>query len=390
MSAWPKRRGPIKRESARKLETSWKDVLFIMLLYVSVSVSFSLFMFTRLQILHSEWVKAANAWLYFVNYYGIAIVAPVLLSLFLFSSKPACAIFLVFIFEIAGYVFLLFGMLPDYLAMLIPTLLAIGFCVARYKPQNGLSKRKVLSVACLAISVSALLPHFSAYMCYNSILTRASSINGEAQQAMFVSDFVNITTTSQFPLLFDNLRADKDVLKFLLGGVGACWEKATATAALLNELDYEARIVSFPGEDHAFVEVEIDGKWMVLDPGYYHSQLLTREQRASRRIEEFGAISYVIAYVGSSFVELTPSYVPTDTVVIKITYAGEPFADAEIYLAHKFMNETLRIPDSTFVFYTDVNGTVILHLGALTYNGKARDSDMFYRIYVNTMTLGII
>jgi hypothetical protein len=173
-----------------------------------------------------------------------------------------------------------------------------------------------------------------------------------------------------------------------LVGVGACGELAMATVTYLKNLGFEARKVVFPGEDHAFVEVKINGEWRVLDPGYYPSENLTRKERAERRLTEFGAISYVIGYVDSSFVELTQYYVPTDTIIIKVTHEGEPFANAEISLRHKFMSRTLQLPDNGVSFCSDGNGTVTFHLGALNYNSKANEFEPYFWIYINGRNTG--
>jgi len=253
-----------------------------------------------------------------------------------------------------------------------------------YKPKGRFSHKKVATTLALVLLVSISMPHLTVFVCYNSILTEASSINDEADKAMFISDLIcNTTTFNSSPL-----RANDDFWKFLLVGVGACGETAMATTTFLNDLNIEARKASFPGEDHAFVEVKINGNWLILDPGYYLSELLTREERAARRIEDIGAISYVTAYVDSSFVELTQYYVPADTIVIRITYGSEPLANAQIYLSHKFRNRQLRLPDSISTFYSDGNGTIVLHMGALTYNNRAEPYEPYYWIYVNGKNTG--
>jgi hypothetical protein len=166
-------------------------------------------------------------------------------------------------------------------------------------------------------------------------------------------------------------------------GVGACGELAMSTSTFLNSLGINSREVNFPGEDHTFVEVMLNGTWFVIDPGYYHGQILKREQRGDYRLTEMGAVSYVIADVNSSFVELTQSYVPTDTIKIKVVNANEPVLDAQVYLEHTFMGQTWRLPDATHVFYSDTNGTVTLHMGSLNYTSVAGKVDSFYKVYVN-------
>ena len=156
-----------------------------------------------------------------------------------------------------------------------------------------------------------------------------------------------------------------------------------STSTFLNSLGTDSREVNLPGEDHTFVEVMLNRTWFVLDPGYYHGEILTREQRADRRLSEMGSISYVVANENSSFVELTQSYVPTDTIIIRVVDENEPVLNAQIYLEHTFMGASWRLPDATNVFYSDVNGNAIMHLGSLDYNSTAQKADNFFQVYVN-------
>jgi len=52
-----------------------------------------------------------------------------------------------------------------------------------------------------------------------------------------------------------------------------------ATLPCLDRLGVESREVGLPGEDHEFVEVELNGSWWVVDPGYYSGQIITRSAR---------------------------------------------------------------------------------------------------------------
>lgn len=101
-------------------------------------------------------------------------------------------------------------------------------------------------------------------------------------------------------------------------------------------------------------------------------------------MNEFGAISYAVAPADSSFIELTQEYVPTDTVIIRVTLGGEPLANAQVVLKHRFMSKEFSLP----TFYTDMNGTVTLHLGAMNYNDKAKEYEPYYRIFVEEKDTG--
>jgi hypothetical protein len=180
------------------------------------------------------------------------------------------------------------------------------------------------------------------------------------------------------------MRAQNDFWKFLMVGSGLCGEMSTATVSYLDRLGIEARKVGLPAENHEFVEVKLNGSWWVVDPGYFGGNILSRQERARKRIEEVGAISYVMTFVDSSFVELTHEYVSTDTIIIRVLREGEPFANAQIVLTHRFQGNDRSLPP----LYTDGDGAVTLHLGALNYNSNAGLAESFFRIYVNGQNTG--
>lgn len=369
-----------------------KAICVILVFYFLATISLSISTFFRLQVIPTDLVKFSNILLYYCVYCAIPPVALVFSLLICTNSlrelktkrtKPPALLYLYFLILLCYSIIQFLTqkyVLSEFLYQWIPILLIAIW----YKPKGKFSHKKVATTLALVLLVSISMPHLTVFICYNNILAKASSINNETDKAMFISDLIrNTTTFNSSPL-----RANDDFWKFLLVGVGACGETAMATTTFLNDLNIEARQASFPGEDHAFVEVKIDDNWLILDPGYYLSELLTREERAARRIENIGAISYVIAYVDSSFVELTRYYVPTDTIVIRVTYGGEPLANAQIYLSHKFVNRQLRLPDSTSTFYSDGNGTIVLHMGTLNYNSKAEEYEPYYWIYVDGKNTG--
>ncbi len=121
----------------------------------------------------------------------------------------------------------------------------------------------------------------------------------------------------------DNIfRTYCDPIKHLVIGIAGCGEMAEYESYLLQQLGFKTRIVKFPGKGHDFVEVYLNGSWMVSDPGYRRLHLVTRRGRAEARIKEVGAASYVCAVEDGRNVELTDEYVPTDTVVIIVTRGG--------------------------------------------------------------------
>lgn len=335
------------------------------------------------------WVKYANIGLCFLNYNIIAVLALAWLLAPFFSSKQQSKIrqlqlsisfeLLLAVLYLTLFFVTLLGILPEYIVLPIPMILVFLIYLVKFKPQKSFSKKVIAPVLAIIMVLSILLPHLTAFACYNNILSQASAISNPEEKTTFISQYVYDTTAFDFPFLKEYLRANRDFQKYLLVGVGACGELAMATVTYLKNLGFEARKVVFPGEDHAFVEVKINGEWRVLDPGYYPSENLTRKERAERRLVEFGAISYIIAYVDSSFVELTQEYVPTDTIIIRVTCAGESLVGAQIILKHLFMSAEWSLPP----LYTDGNGTVVLHLGALNYNDKAKEFEPYYRIIVD-------
>lgn len=268
--------------------------------------------------------------------------------------------------------------IPVYLLLLLPAPLTVAL-QAKWKGTVGEpSKKGRVFLLALGLAAAVLLPNVAVLFGVNGILNRAASIGNEWEKASFISGRVIETTAfGQVP------RANTDYWKFLLSGAGRCGEMAIAGTNLMSAAGLVARRVVLPGEDHAFIEVMIDGVWFVADPGYYGSEVLSREERANRRIVDFGAISYVAAYTKSGLVELTQSYVSVDVIVIRVTHDGEPLINAQIYLVHKFMGSDLRIPDSNSCFFSDGNGTVALHLGASTYTDKAKPFESQFRIYIN-------
>jgi hypothetical protein len=230
--------------------------------------------------------------------------------------------------------------------------------------------------------ISVLLPNITAYACKNEVISQAGNFSSPEEKVTYIAGFVRNTSKINI------FRSYNDFWKYLLVGTGACLETAVATETILNEIGFDSRTVSLPGEDHAFAEVKINDTWLVLDTGYSIIEPVTREQRAAKRIKEFGAISYVITQSGSSFKELTQYYVPTDIITIRVTKANEPLASAKVTLKHKFMGRTLQIPSSDTAFFTDTNGEINFQLGALAYNENAAEYETCYWIYVNDKNTG--
>jgi len=365
-----------------------KYASFIFLLFSSL---LSASMFLRLHGAALDWVKYANIIFYVLTYAGGSVVA---LAYFLLSidslkrnpdtNRYVLILPLTVLFIICAILFLgsAWGFLPEYIFQTLPVLFAylVYIAVSRQKPRS--LKTKFAALIGLVLVISILLPNITAYACKNDVLSQAENLSTPEEKVTLIAGFVRNTSN------FNIFRSYNDFWKYLLVGTGVCLEIAVATQTLLNEIEFKARKVSLPGEDHAFVEVKINGTWFVVDPGYSIVEPITREQRAAKRITEFGAISYVITQSGSSFIELTQYYVPTDTLIIRVTKENEPLANAQVYLKHQFMSRTLQIPSSDTTFFTDTNGEITFKLGALAYNENASEYESYYWIYVNDKNTG--
>lgn len=370
------------------------NIKFAVFICLLTSALLSFMMFLRLEGLSFVIIKYANILLYFLFYVGgslgalyYLISASTIPKTQVMSKQPSSILRLTFISTLASLILVVIsfsGILPDYILLTIPVLLACTTYIAWLKPREDRIEMKHTSVIVLLLIFSILLPNITVFGIENSVLSQVANINSPTDKVQYVAGFVqNIPTFN-----LQTARANDDFWKYLLVGTGACHKTAMATVTLLRNLGFEARIIVLPGEDHAFVEVKIDGTWLVVDPGYNITEPITRKQRADMRIQEMGAISYVITYSDSSFIELISFYVPTDTITIKVTRGQEPIANAQVYLLHKFMNGIQRLPSADTSFFTDANGETTFHLGALAYNENAKDFDTFYWIYVNGKSTG--
>jgi hypothetical protein len=374
----------------------------LMKVYFVSSILMSLLIFLRLQILPTPWMVILNAIFYYLTYTVVGIFSLVLLILPFFSYKQKSKIKQVFcLMALTGTLLLtyfllilpsFFGILPEYVTLPIPVILVFVVYSVRNKPQKVAPKKRATLFFGAALVFALLIPFVTAFGCYGLTLSQATNIKDANSQALFIRNTVAATT---FDLPFSSvfmLRANQDFQKLLMVGVGACGETAMSSSTYLKNLGFETREVTFPGEDHVFVEVKINGTWLVLDPGYSPPKLLTRSERASERTREVGTISYVSAYSDSSFIELTAQYVDTDMITIEVAKKGEPVAGASINLVHTLRYDNTaydcQLPGWGLSFHTDINGTVTLHLGKLEYNKSFERTDAYYWIYINGHNTG--
>lgn len=359
---------------------SFDDAKAIIIAYFLCSIFLSLTICIRL--LFPINVALINVIMYWILFCVIPIFTVSWIFYKHHQQKHVCSkLFLFILFPIIIICLMITFFIPSILGhlFLCSPVFAMAILYAKQKDVGKGFLKTRNSFLLVSLLIIMLLPHLMAYVCINILLNRVASMSNEQEKAFFISRRVmNMTAFGWVP------EAGTDFWKFVLSGAGSCGEMAVVGTRLMNDAGLVARVVAFPGEDHAFIEVKINGEWLVADPGYYSGNIMTRLERASKRISEFGAISYVIAPADSSFIELTQEYVPTDTVIIRVTLGGEPLANAQVVLKHRFMSKEFSLP----TFYTDMNGTVTLHLGAMDYNDKAKEYEPYYRIFVEGKDTG--
>lgn len=376
-------------ESNYKLD---KMVKIILILYPLFSMLLSISIVSRflLQGELSSLMTRVNVCFYWAFYAIIPTAAIVWILYELCKAKTFrdlryLRILLCFVFAFLG-VWLMwlifFESIFHYLLLWLPVPIAL-FTHSMNQPTSVLHKKKTTILAASLLIISILLPNVAVYVGVNGVLSQAASRNTDLEKASFISGRVNEITAFGLPP-----RAKEDYWMFLMSGTGHCREMAIACTNLMKEAGLESRRVAFPGEDHALVEVKIDGEWLVSDSGYYGYNLLTRAERAAKRIQEIGSLSYVVALTETSFIELTEYYVNIDTIIFRITSEGKPLADTEVVLKHKFGNLETQLPCDDCAFHTDVNGTVTLHMGELHYVNAFAGSEEYYWVYVNGKNTG--
>jgi hypothetical protein len=293
--------------------------------------------------------------------------------------------FVFFIFWICATVF---RIIPDYITCTLPLSLLI---IAYYKNSQSKRKHKRQTVAMLIVifAVLLVLPYFTAYQGYSVLIDSAKSSDNQpayiSQSTMQLTGNIYLLQN----LVRGNFMSRNDLSKFLMSGAGECGETAMLEQDNFKKLGFDTMEVSFPGEDHAFVEVKINSTWQVIDPGYSMT-LVSREYRSSARINETGTISYVTGNSNGSFVELTQDYVSTDTIALRVTNGNTPVKDASVNLVHQLRygssSYAVAVPGDNFSFHTDSNGTIIIHLGKIcegAYSPEFAKTDPFFQIYVN-------
>jgi len=261
------------------------------------------------------------------------------------------------------------------------------------KPDDfSLSKKKASIISAIMLIITLLAPYVITYTSVSVTLSNAKSIQSDTEKVKFVSSYVlNTTIWAGGPNGIEGWyvylhRCSSNFLHFLTLGVGNCGEMAYAAKTLFDNLGIESRIVRLPGEDHMFVEIKLNSTWMVADPGYSYN-LVTREERASKRLAEMGGLSYVVAETDQGLIELTTYYVTTDKITIRVADHGEPVINARIVLKHTFHGTEFSLPE----FHSGPDGMFTLNLGPLTYNNtRIEPAEPYYRVYINDRNSDVV
>ena len=359
----------------------------------------TLVIFLKFYFVSVLWLVTLDIIFYFIVYYALPVVVFLRVSPPFFSPsdeqvkarkwRSLGTVFLFFgLFLFWIYSTVVFLWFPDYITCVVPIVVLIGIFY-RFGQKPKARKKLLAIVLTLGCLVVLPLPYFSAQAGYAVFLDSAASANN---QVGFVSQGAMKLTGNSY--LIHNLvrgifQSHEDLSKFLMSGAGACGETAMFEEAALEKLGFETMEVGFLGEDHAFVEVKTNLTWQVIDPGYGMT-LVSRNYRASARINETGTISYVTGNYNGTFVELTQEYVSTDTITIRVTQGSKPMGDASVTLIHQLRYGTasyaVAVPGDNFSFHTDSNGTIVIHLGRIgegAYSPQFSQTDPFYQIYVN-------
>jgi hypothetical protein len=371
-------RESLKRSTFVSKIKSIRVARFIVICFLMCSLFLSISIFLRLLFTISILIKVFGIAAYCCLFFFI----PTSAVLWLFYESAQRKLWAKTFFFLAVAVLYIFSWYNAFLAPFIPEYVFLWFPIpvmiiqyAKWKgPVSRLWKKRYAAFVASGLTIAVLLPNVAAFACVNVLLNKTRYMESDSEKASFIyAHVVDMTAFGWKP------RAEMDYWKFLLSGAGACGEMAIADTNLMTAAGLEARRVIIPGEDHAFIEVNVNGEWLVSDG----PKLVTRDEMAAKRIEEIGSLSYIVVPIGNSFIELTQQYVSTDTIIIRITRNGEPFADAAVVLKHRFDGKLMQLPCDGCTFHTNVNGTVTLHMGKLHYSGEYIGSEEYYWVYVN-------
>jgi hypothetical protein len=272
-------------------------------------------------------------------------------------------VFALDVFQVPSYEYL-------YIWIIVPLVYFLSNSWNKDRVQRQKSKRmKLLVVTCLLIAI--IMPNLVTIIGSTQLVANVSQMPLQ-DKVSYIDERVNSLT--EYTWVF---RSQWDNWKFLISGAGQCGEMATATNNFIHSASLTSRIVDIPGE-HDFVEVWVNGKWMVADG----SNLVNQTSYGRIRTDSVGSLSYALTMSAGSFIELTQEYVPTDTIIINVTRNSQPIANIPITLVRTGALSA-TIPSSDRPFYTNADGIVTLHLGAARFIDAYEKTTNYYIIYAN-------
>lgn len=367
----------------------------IIAILLSMTIFFRLFITTFDDKLVFDIVGFLNVVLYDLYFYVIPIITVFLLSSFtnqneeklpsnrkiLLKFSNICLILSLSILLLFLESFINNPIFFLVIPVLITTLITI-FLKKSSEPITVFKKKVPKKVTALLLAVIFILPYLSVFLGTTYVSYSLNDAENDRKRIQFISGYLMDSHTSfwgPFGIYYSPHRVGDNFLKFWLEGVSACGDMAEITMVFIDSLDLDNRRIDFCGEDHAFVEVFLDGKWLVVDPGY-RITLATQRERGQARLKDMGGLSYVVTNIGDDPLDLTENYVITDQITIKILQNGKPLPDAIVTLKHEFHGAQFGLPS----FETDENGTLIISLGPMNYtNTSIEPAEPFYWIWVN-------
>jgi len=373
-----------------------KKINRLLLAYLSISVVFSIAMVLRLLSTNfydeGDFFKITglvNIVFYDLYYYVFPITHVIVLAKFVkcdLTDNPKIKTIsnLIWVLFFSQFIFFWLDIILSsvflYSIPLIVLLLSTYFTILSCSSlKTQFSRKKIVAILLTII----LLPNLSALLGFSIINNYASELETDSEKVNYISETVLNSHTPFWgsgSFYYSPHRAYDDIFTFLIIGVGSCRELGYSSMAFLNSLGYETRPVSFPGEDHMFAEVNLDGDWFVVDPGYANMTMVTQEERGNARIKEMGGLSYAVANIDTNPEIITNSYTTTDEILLKIVKGDVPQPEVEVVLKHKFRGMTLSLPELS----TDSNGEVIFELGIMNYNRTSIEpAEKFYWVYVD-------
>lgn len=149
---------------------------------------------------------------------------------------------------------------------------------------------------------------------------------------------------------------------------GACMEYSLLFRELASAANLTVRSVHNPGEDHNWDEVLVDGRWIIVDPGWPLFNPSPSFYEKARGVN----VSYVYArYPNGTIVNVTDRYTSTGTLKVIVIYSdGRPVVNSIIEFYSLNLRDT-GMPIVGITCTTDAEGLCQIQLGGGKYRVRA-------------------